>query len=64
MRMATVSRRLPSPPAVCYPERRDIVSGKFAAVSRNTTADDIAEHYIAHCYDEVSSWIAERKAQA
>jgi hypothetical protein len=64
MRMATVSRRLPSPPAVCYPERRDIVSGKFAAVPRNTTADDITEYYIAHCYDEVSSWIAERKAQA
>jgi len=30
----------------------------------STTADDIAEYYIAHCYDQVSSWIAERKAQA
>jgi len=30
----------------------------------NTTADDIAEYYIAHCYDQVSSWIAERKAQS
>ena len=30
----------------------------------NTTADDIAEYYLAHCYDEVSSWIAARKAQA
>ncbi len=29
----------------------------------NTTADDIAEYYIAHYYDQVSSWIAERKAQ-
>jgi allantoinase len=28
----------------------------------NTTADDIAEYYIANCYDQVSSWIAERKA--
>jgi hypothetical protein len=28
-----------------------------------TTADDIAEYYIANCYDQVSSWIAERKAQ-
>jgi hypothetical protein len=27
-------------------------------------ADDIAEYYIAHAYDQVSSWIAERKAQA
>ncbi len=26
-----------------------------------TTADDIAEYYIANCYDQVSSWIAERK---
>jgi hypothetical protein len=30
----------------------------------NTTADDIAEYYISHCYDQVSSWIAERKAQS
>ena len=30
----------------------------------NTTADDIAEYYIANYYDQVSSWIAERKAQA
>ena len=29
----------------------------------NTTADDIAEYYIANCYDQVSSWIAERNAQ-
>jgi hypothetical protein len=26
-----------------------------------TTADDIAEYYIANCYDQVKSWIAERK---
>jgi peptidoglycan/xylan/chitin deacetylase (PgdA/CDA1 family) len=30
----------------------------------NTTADDIAEYYIANYYDQVSSWIAEHKAQA
>ncbi|HVB18608.1 MAG TPA: polysaccharide deacetylase family protein, partial [Stellaceae bacterium] len=30
----------------------------------NTTADDIAEHYIANYYDEVSAWIAERKTRA
>lgn len=30
----------------------------------NTTADDIATYYMANCYDQVSSWIAERKAQA
>jgi hypothetical protein len=29
-----------------------------------TTADDIAEYYIAHYYDQVSSWIAAQKAQA
>jgi allantoinase len=28
----------------------------------NTTADDIAEYYIANYYDQVSSWIAEHKA--
>jgi hypothetical protein len=28
-----------------------------------TTADDIAEYYLAHCYDQVNSWIAERKAR-
>jgi hypothetical protein len=28
----------------------------------NTTADDITEYYIAHCYDRVSAWIAGRKA--
>ena len=28
-----------------------------------TTADDIDEYYIAKCYDQVSSWIAARKAQ-
>ena len=28
----------------------------------NTTADDIAEHYIANHYDEVMHWIAEQKA--
>jgi hypothetical protein len=27
-------------------------------------ADDIAEYYIANYYDQVSFWIAERKAQA
>src|SRR5262249_56086819 len=27
-----------------------------------TTADDIAEYYLANYYDEVKSWIAERKA--
>ncbi len=27
----------------------------------NTTADDIAEYYIANYYDKVSAWIAERK---
>jgi len=30
----------------------------------NTTADDIAEYYIANYYDQVSSWIAEHKSQA
>jgi allantoinase len=29
----------------------------------NTTADDIAEYYIASYYDQVASWIAARKAQ-
>ena len=29
----------------------------------NTTADDIAEYYIANYYDQVSSWIATQKAQ-
>ncbi len=29
-----------------------------------TTADDIAEYYMANYYDHVSSWIAERKVQA
>jgi peptidoglycan/xylan/chitin deacetylase (PgdA/CDA1 family) len=28
----------------------------------NTTADDIAEYYLANYYDQVSSWIAARKA--
>jgi peptidoglycan/xylan/chitin deacetylase (PgdA/CDA1 family) len=28
-----------------------------------TTADDIAEYYLAHYYDQVKSWIAERKAR-
>ena len=28
----------------------------------NTTADDIAEYYIANYYDQVTSWIADRKA--
>jgi allantoinase len=28
----------------------------------NTTADDIAEYYIANYYDQVAAWIAERKA--
>src|SRR6516165_9553219 len=37
--MATVSRRLPSPPAVCYPEPRDIVRGKFASVSPYVIVD-------------------------
>jgi allantoinase len=26
-----------------------------------TTTDDIAEYYLAHYYDEVKSWIADRK---
>jgi hypothetical protein len=29
----------------------------------NTTADDIADYYIAHHYDQVSPWIATQKAQ-
>ena len=32
-------------------------------MSDKPTGDDIAEYYIANCYDQVSSWIAERKAQ-
>ena len=28
-----------------------------------TTADDIAEYYLAHYYDQVKSWIADRKAR-
>ena len=28
-----------------------------------TTADDIAEYYLANYYDQVKAWIAERKAQ-
>ena len=28
-----------------------------------TTADDIAEYYIANYYDQVASWIAARQAQ-
>jgi hypothetical protein len=27
----------------------------------NTTADDIAEYYMAHHYDRVTSWIAAQK---
>jgi hypothetical protein len=27
----------------------------------NTTADDIADYYLANCYDRVSSWIADRR---
>ena len=30
----------------------------------DTTADDIAEYYLANYYDQVTSWIAERKARA
>jgi hypothetical protein len=30
----------------------------------NTTADDIAEYYIANYYDHVSSWIATQKTLA
>ena len=30
----------------------------------NTTDDDIAEYYIANYYEQVSSWIAERRARA
>ena len=29
-----------------------------------TTADDIAQYYIANYYDEVLAWIAERKTRA
>ena len=29
-----------------------------------TTADDIAEYYLANYYDQVKSWIAERKARS
>ena len=29
----------------------------------NTTADDIAEYYIANYYDKVVHWIAEQKAK-
>jgi peptidoglycan/xylan/chitin deacetylase (PgdA/CDA1 family) len=29
----------------------------------STTADDIAEYYIAHYYDQVAAWIAARNAQ-
>jgi hypothetical protein len=28
-----------------------------------TTADDIAEYYLANYYDQVKSWIAERQVQ-
>ena len=28
-----------------------------------TTADDIAEYYLANYYDQVKAWIAERKAR-
>jgi hypothetical protein len=28
-----------------------------------TTADDIAEYYLANYYDQVKSWIAERKGR-
>ena len=28
-----------------------------------TTADDIADYYLANYYDQVKAWIAERKAQ-
>jgi hypothetical protein len=28
-----------------------------------TTADDIAEYYLTNYYDQVKSWIAERKAR-
>ena len=27
----------------------------------NTTADDIAEYYMANCYSEVSAWIADHR---
>jgi hypothetical protein len=29
-----------------------------------TTADDIAEYYLANYYDQVKSWIAERKVRS
>ena len=29
----------------------------------NTTADDIADYYLTNYYDQVSSWIAERKVR-
>jgi allantoinase len=29
-----------------------------------TTADDIAEYYLANCYDQVKAWITERKARS
>jgi hypothetical protein len=29
----------------------------------NTTADDIAEYYMANCYDQVTGWIAARQAR-
>jgi hypothetical protein len=29
----------------------------------NTTADDIAEYYMAHYYDQVTGWIADRQAR-
>ena len=29
-----------------------------------TTADDIAEYYLANYYDQVKSWIADRKTRA
>ena len=44
--------------------RRSISTRLCGTLSATTAPDDIAEYYIANYYDQVSSWIAERKAQA
>jgi hypothetical protein len=42
---------------------RELV-GTVSVATKPTTADDIAEYHIADYYDQVSSWITARKAQA
>src|SRR5437868_7510501 len=56
-------------PAQYRPAKRGQASRRGAALYPRhdgvwaTTADDIADYYLANYYDQVKSWIADRKAQ-